>query len=237
MTIADPTTRSGRCPRRSRLCPGPGGGREAGGSAEPGAPLPGAPQRPPSLFGRPFPSRCREEEAPPASPAARAPEKGPHGARKREQRRRGGSGGQEAGGEERWGPEAAREPRVTRAAAHAWRKDGERGPGRGALKVRGEFGVYRGPRCSMKRRDVSNLGDPLLGSRDPSAKRSQWGGPGGWDPGRAPEAGRNTPSGCRAWRQNWGAADGDGCCQGRRPQSGPTAERLGRGLGAGCAAA
>lgn len=77
--------------------PWPEGGRKAGWSAELCALLPGVPQRPPSLLGRPFPPSRGEEEAPARVSHFSSPEKGPHRARKTEQRRPGGSRGQEAG--------------------------------------------------------------------------------------------------------------------------------------------
>lgn len=96
LRIAVPSPRTRRCLKRSRLCSGPGGGRKAGGRAEPRASLPGVPQLPHSLLGLPFPSLCQEEEAPAGVSHCPLPEKGPHGDWKK-QRWRGVSSGQEAG--------------------------------------------------------------------------------------------------------------------------------------------
>ena len=70
LRVAVPAPRTRRYPRRSRSDPGPGGGRDWDGSAEPGVSLPDAPQRRPSLLGRPFPFPRRE------SPTSRAWRKG-----------------------------------------------------------------------------------------------------------------------------------------------------------------
>lgn len=101
--------------------------------------------------------------------------------------------------EERWGPEAVREPGVPRAAAHA----GKTGKGQRDDYLKGGGGVrnYRGPRCYMERRDVSNFGDPYDASGNRSANQSHSGRARGWDPGRAPEAVRNTHPGSRAVTQ------------------------------------
>lgn len=61
-----------RCRRRYLPSQGPGGRRETGGSTEAGVWFPGAPQRGPSLLGRPFPPSGRREEVPRVSSTSRA---------------------------------------------------------------------------------------------------------------------------------------------------------------------
>lgn len=77
---------------------------------------------------------------------------------------------------------------------------GRPGQGKDTLRVRGKLGDYCGPQCYMKRRDVSNFGDPLR-SGNASTKKSHSGRAGGWDREKAPEAVRNTHTCARAWRQ------------------------------------
>lgn len=140
--------------RPNLLAPGGARGdpaREAGGKPA-GAPssAPRSPARrsghPPSLAA-PFPLGAGRKRLPPASPNCPRPETGPPGARKREPGRRGGSGGQEAGGEgRRGGVPRLHESRGPLERPHTPGRRGE-GKGRVTFKVRGELGVYRGPRC------------------------------------------------------------------------------------------
>lgn len=190
MTIVDPTYSLREVPEEIP----PGGGREAGGSAELGASLPARRSGHPPSWAAPFPLGAGRKRLPPASPIARARRRG-----LKERGRGSRGGGVVQAGRKREGRRGGSRSRgCTRAEGNqnGLTHLGDQERVRGGLP-KGEGGIrsLSWPATLHEAQGCGQLRRPTHGVWEPECEEEPSGRAGGWDQGRAPGAARTTPSG------------------------------------------